>query len=739
MHNPTFGGYRDYTIYDIIFKLMSRLILTASTFLAFASTFLCVRAETNHLIRNAAELAAALETKRIGASFDITATVTFPCNPICCTFAVEDETGAVTMREDFFFPQCPMKAGDRVRLIGGTAYYEDSGTVYAPDNTAEILSHGPAPIPTDTSIDELTTGKLANRLVRFKGTVRDAFVDEIDPLWGYLVVQDSINSIYATFATPTQQIATLHALIGAKVQLSGLHAPYIVGSRQTDGMQILMTGLDAIEILKPAPKDPFDVPLLGKMRRSRAALISGMERRRVAGRVIAVWHGDRVLLQTSDKHIVRIDLAERNPPEYGTDIEAVGNPETDLYRLNLSRAIWQQNPSPSSNPCPPQKPETVSISQLLTDRQGRAAVQVRYHGQPIRIRGVVRSLPAPGHPYDRLGLECESRIVPIDASACPAALNGVEIGCVMEASGICLIETENWRPNEPFPHIEGFAVIVRTPSDVRILSRPPWWTTKRLMAVIGALLAALAGIFIWNRSLNQLAERRGRELTEESIAHIAADMKVGERTRLAIELHDALSQNLTGVSLEIATASKFAAMPLTPTTQSATLQHLDIATRSLKSCRDELRNCIWDLRNCALEATDMNDAVRRTLAPFVNGVELVVRFNVPRNILPDNTTPFLRIVRELTQNAIRHGHAKTVRIAGCLENDRLLFSVADDGSGFDTQNCPNVQQGHFGLQGIRERVNQFGGEMSIKSEIGNGTKVTIAILMKDINQSGEMA
>ena len=127
--------------------------------------------------------------------------------------------------------------------------------------------------------------------------------------------------------------------------------------------------------------------------------------------------------------------------------------------------------------------------------------------------------------------------------------------------------------------------------------------------MIGALLAALAGIFIWNRSLNRLAERRGRELTEESIAHIAAAMKVGECTRLAIELHDALSQNLTGVSLEIATAAKFAAMPSTPTTQSSMLQHLGIATRSLKSCRDELRNCIWDLRNFALEATDMNDAV----------------------------------------------------------------------------------------------------------------------------------
>ncbi len=259
------------------------------------------------------------------------------------------------------------------------------------------------------------------------------------------------------------------------------------------------------------------------------------------------------------------------------------------------------------------------------------------------------------------------------------------------------------------------------------------------MGIIGFLLAALAGIFIWNRSLNRLAERRGRELAEESKAHISSELKVGERTRLAIELHDALSQNLTGVSLEIATATKLASQLALPDTQSATrntqlatLQHLDIAARSLKSCRDELRNCIWDLRNYALEEADMNGAVRRTLAPYVAGTELTVRFNVARESLTDNTAhALLRIIRELVQNAIRHGHAKTIKIAGCLEDKRLLFSVEDDGAGFNPKDCPGVQQGHFGLQGIRERVNQFNGEMSIASEVGKGAKVTIAMNMPD--------
>ncbi|MBR6586164.1 MAG: hypothetical protein IKK82_01975 [Kiritimatiellae bacterium] len=62
-----------------------------------------------------------------------------------------------------------------------------------------------------------------------------------------------------------------------------------------------------------------------------------------------------------------------------------------------------------------------------------------------------------------------------------------------------------------------------------------------------------------------------------------------------------------------------------------------------------------------------------------------------------------------------------------IENRQLLFSVSDDGCGFDPDSVEGVQQGHFGLQGIRERVNLFDGKMSIDSEIGCGTKVSISL------------
>lgn len=147
----------------------------------------------------------------------------------------------------------------------------------------------------------------------------------------------------------------------------------------------------------------------------------------------------------------------------------------------------------------------------------------------------------------------------------------------------------------------------------------------------------------------------------------------------------------------------------------------------LASCRHELRGCLWDLRTRTFEERDLTEALTQTLAPHLTGIQTHVHFNVPRSRLSESTVhTILKIVRELAVNAIRHGHAQSIRIVGEMTDGTILFSVSDDGCGFDVAAVPGPRDGHFGLQGIRERLRKYGGTMTIDAT-ASGTRVAVSM------------
>ena len=128
-----------------------------------------------------------------------------------------------------------------------------------------------------------------------------------------------------------------------------------------------------------------------------------------------------------------------------------------------------------------------------------------------------------------------------------------------------------------------------------------------------------------------------------------------------------------------------------------------------------------------MDDPDFVHAITQTLSIFRDETALAIRFPVDRSLLSDTTAhTVLCIIRELVANAIRHGKAAHVRVAGSVENGTLLFSVSDDGSGFDPVKRPGPREGHFGLTGIQERLSSSGGSMNIESFCGK-TRVSITL------------
>ena len=693
-------------------------------FIAAVCPVLALGAATGDVIRTAAELqSAAFDRAEVGRAFDIDALLTTPCRAGTeCKFAVEDEAGAALLTKDAIaMPEIAtwsnktFPAGTRARIKGVIMLGRHSRRAYPYCESLDPTGIGKVPEPVRVSAAEFLSGKHDCRLVTVRAMVRDIATDEISPTHKYVILDMNREIVTMPVSTRDSRLAALSA--GTYIEATGICAPTQLGMRRQLGRHLQMQDF---HVVSNAKSNLFAAPLLGESTRLRPQEIAALGRHRAIGRVIASWRGDSALLKCDGWRIVRMETQKGNAPPYGACIEAVGFPESDLYSINLSCAAWRRLPA---KPMADETPRDVSADELQTDMEGRRCFDPYIHGHAIRLRGIVRNLPGAENGDGRFNIESGKFIVPVDASATPAALRGLEVGCEVSVAGTCVMEIDNWRPNLPFPAIRGFSVVVRHPGDVTVLSRPSWWTPPRLAAVVGALLLVLFGSLAWNASLKRQSERRGRELAETAIAKAESDLKVEERTRLAVELHDTISQNLTGISLALRAADRFAtSMP------DEMRENMKLASVSLDSCRQELKNCLWDLRNSTLDESDMNEAIRHTLSPHMGEATLFVRFNVPRKRFSDKTAhAILHIIRELATNSVRHGHAKNIHVAGSLEGDELRFSVRDDGCGFDPDSCPGMGEGHFGLQGVRERVNQLEGAIAFAARPDGGTKVTITI------------
>ena len=191
-----------------------------------------------------------------------------------------------------------------------------------------------------------------------------------------------------------------------------------------------------------------------------------------------------------------------------------------------------------------------------------------------------------------------------------------------------------------------------------------------------------------------------------------------ERNALATELHDTLAQNLAGTMFQI----KAAGMSARRHGDSETGEKIGIAASSVHSCLSQLRDNLWDLRNGLSAGEDLADAVGRAVRPHLHGAALRLEMELGGAKFGESFAhAVLCVLRELVINAVRHGKAANVVVMGRRDGDGFAFSVSDDGCGFDFASARGVEEGHYGLQGVRERIRQFGGELSVESAPGKGT------------------
>jgi len=592
---------------------------------------------------------------------------------------------------------------------------------------ADVIGREAVRPATDVALTDIDGARHHLRVIRTEGIVTDTFADEIDPTYSFLIVRDGNDSM--AVSVPRPSATDLNKLVGARLGITGVFHRAGTGDRKFFGSFIDTYAPDDIEVRVPPPADPFDVPTLEYRLHMTPSAIVRLGPRKVSGTVLAVWGRGHLMLRSDDGRIVNVSLVSSLVhPVCGARLTVVGYPETDMFRLNLAKAVYRNDGAAATAP---ERPSALKPADLFLDEQGRRKIRSQAHGSLLRVRGLVNRLPTPSSLNQRLSLVCGGFTLSVDPGAHPKAFDGLSAGCEIEVTGRCLIESDSWQPDDIFPRIKDVAVVLRSPDDIRIVSQPPFWTSTRLLVVIAALIALVVGIYIWNRILNRVVERRSRALLREQLARVKSELKIDERTRLAVELHDSMSQTLGGIACQIAASDN--AIDDAP---AVARQRLKTAERMLKACRTELRHCLFDLRSNTLGERDLAVAIRRTLDALESDADVTVDVDVVRGPLPDSTVhAILSIIRELVGNALRHGMAATVLVTGRTQGDRLFFSVQDDGCGFDPNRCDGSTEGHFGLEGIRDRLKKLHGTFEINSTPQVGSIISFSLPKPDQHES----
>lgn len=333
----------------------------------------------------------------------------------------------------------------------------------------------------------------------------------------------------------------------------------------------------------------------------------------------------------------------------------------------------------------------------------------------------------------------------------PSEKEGLVPGARLRITGICNLtrsQERSWRL-----YIDWFWVQPRSLADVEILAPAPWWTAGRLVCLLAVVLGVTGLFLAWITALRRTVDKQTGVIAEK----IEHESIYEERQRIARELHDNLQQGLTGSAIRLESSCRlldvhcsnlFAELRKMADAEAAGMtpvradhlrerfelefgrdrEEFKVVQKMLSYCDSESRNSIMDLRGGLLEQMDLPEAVREALEPLVAecGAALTVEVTGPRRRLQQIAERnLLMVVREAASNAVRHGHPAVLRVELNYGKTSLALCIEDDGGGFDL--AVQGQTRHFGLCGMRERINRLNGKIEFESHRGEGTRIRVLL------------
>ncbi len=366
-------------------------------------------------------------------------------------------------------------------------------------------------------------------------------------------------------------------------------------------------------------------------------------------------------------------------------------------------------------------PNRLDLSEALSPRQDATLIVVKATLLAQKTNG------------DSLVLELQEqqRVFTASLAFSNGHLPNISPGSRVQIVGVCdngsttpFASGENQHAPRSLASLE---ILMRSPSDLTVISGPPWWTWERTMTLIGTLLAVIAVTLLWIYLLRRRLERQ--QTAQLEFSRRVLERLEDERRRIAVNLHDSLGQILLAIKNQAVLAIQ------RPSGNEVIRQRLDNISSTISQAIEEIRHITHGLRPYQLDRLGLTQAIRASVsrASENSPISFAVRVEDIDGLFDkDAEIHVYRIVQEAVTNVVKHSAATEAAVVIRKRTATVSLSIRDNGQSFNASKPLNHSQSMgFGLSGIAERVRILAGTFNIDSRPGEGTSLTIEIPLLD--------
>lgn len=208
-----------------------------------------------------------------------------------------------------------------------------------------------------------------------------------------------------------------------------------------------------------------------------------------------------------------------------------------------------------------------------------------------------------------------------------------------------------------------------------------------------------------------------------------------ERSRIAREMHDTVIQGCTSISALLEAISSL--QRENSSLEQGLIEH---ARTQVRTTIDEARQAVWDLRHKDDSVPDIDRAIAAIAEDTAREFGIVVHCSKEARVFDVPGPPareLLMVAREAIYNAALHGHPRRIDVALTFTRDTIAVAVSDDGVGFDPASL-KPDDLHYGIAGMRERIERMGGQLNIVSRLQQGAIVRFTVQRSHLQSVARM-